>query len=254
MIGLLTRALAAALLFTSAAASEQPRADPQRFAAEVGRIAARPATLGAVVFTGSSSIRRWTSLRADFPGLPVRNHGFGGSTAFDLLVHFDPLIGRHQPKVVVLYTGSNDIAAGLPVKDAFHDYQALLALIHARLPQARVIINSVKITPSRARQTPQVVELNRRLKGWAANKRWARYVDATSYLADRGGQPRPEYFVADQLHLNAAGYAAWRQILEPVVREEWAKVNPPGRTAPGATPAAAAEPDVPRPRHKFPGR
>src|SRR5579859_3047551 len=32
-----------------------------------------------IVFVGSSSIRFWSSLKEDFPGLPVVNRGFGGS-------------------------------------------------------------------------------------------------------------------------------------------------------------------------------
>ena len=32
-----------------------------------------------IVFVGSSSIRLWTTLADDFPGVPVLNRGFGGS-------------------------------------------------------------------------------------------------------------------------------------------------------------------------------
>jgi lysophospholipase L1-like esterase len=239
MTGLLMRALVAALALTTAVAAQQhPRADPQRFAGDIAAIAAKRTQPGGIVFTGSSSVRKWTTLRRDFAGLPVRNHGFGGSSAADILAHFDALVGRHQPRLVVLYTGSNDLAAGLPAEEAFADYRALLELIHAQLPAARVIVNSVKIAPSRAAQIPEVEKLNRRLCQWASNKRWARYVDATSYLADSNGQPLPAYFMADELHLNPAGYAAWRAILEPVVREEWHKLKPP-------------KPEAPRPRRRF---
>jgi len=32
------------------------------------------------------------------------------------------------------------------------------------------------------------------------------------------GQPRPELFVADGLHMTRAGYLLWRALLAPVVR------------------------------------
>ena len=35
------------------------------------------------------------------------------------------------------------------------------------------------------------------------------------------GQPRPELFVEDQLHMNARGYAIWTRILRPVVEREF---------------------------------
>ena len=36
-----------------------------------------------ILFVGSSSIRMWSTLRHDFPGLPVVNRGFGGSQIAD---------------------------------------------------------------------------------------------------------------------------------------------------------------------------
>ncbi len=58
-------------------------ADPARWepaikAFETADIAAPPPS-GGIVFIGSSSIRLWTSLATDFPGMPVLNRGFGGS-------------------------------------------------------------------------------------------------------------------------------------------------------------------------------
>src|SRR3954470_6470751 len=47
---------------------------------------------GGVLFYGSSSIRLWKSMKEDFPGLNVLNHGFGGSTAPDALRYFDRLV------------------------------------------------------------------------------------------------------------------------------------------------------------------
>jgi hypothetical protein len=36
-----------------------------------------------VLFIGSSSIRAWSTLAEDFPGVPVINRGFGGSAIAD---------------------------------------------------------------------------------------------------------------------------------------------------------------------------
>jgi hypothetical protein len=37
----------------------------------------------AILFAGSSTIKFWTTLRQDFPGIPVINRGFGGSEICD---------------------------------------------------------------------------------------------------------------------------------------------------------------------------
>jgi lysophospholipase L1-like esterase len=204
-----------------------PRPSPQRFAKEIAAFAAKPADKGGIVFTGSSSIRLWKTLKEDFPGLPVLNRGFGGSVANDLIVHFDTVVGRHEPKLLVTYTGSNDINAKLTPQEALADYTRFLDMVHEKLPKTRVIVTSVKIGEKRIAQIPQVKELNRLLQAWIQGKDWVRYVDCTSYLADEKGHPIRKYYVKDLLHLSPAGYAKWTQTLDPILREEWAKVSQP---------------------------
>src|SRR5690242_14919813 len=46
-----------------------------------------PPPKGGIVFVGSSSIRKWTTLAEDFPHHQVLNRGFGGSQLIDS-VHF----------------------------------------------------------------------------------------------------------------------------------------------------------------------
>jgi lysophospholipase L1-like esterase len=205
------------------ALESSPRPDPQTFANEVAAFTKRPAQKGGIVFVGSSSIRMWPHLKRDFAGLPVINHGFGGSVSNDLTVHFDTIVARDEPKLMVTYSG-NDLDKRLTVNEAFADYIHFLNLAHERLPKLRVIVNSVKISRSRAAEIPRVHQLNRRLEAWAATRSWVRYLDTTSYLTDENDRPIPKYFRADELHLNAAGYAKWRELLEPVVRDEWAMI------------------------------
>jgi len=225
-----------------------PRPNPERFAGEIAAFARQEPEKGGIVFTGSSSIRLWTALKEDFPGLPVVNRGFGGCVSNDLIVHFETLIARHEPKLIVTYVGGNDIAEKLTVQEAFDDYTKFLTLTHDRFPKTRIILNSVKIAPKRALQIPQVRELNRRLEAWAAEKNWLRFLESTNFLTGPQDQPDPSYFRADQLHLNAAGYAKWRAILEPVVREEWAKAHPEGVAGP-ATPRREPAPPAPTLHH-----
>jgi lysophospholipase L1-like esterase len=207
------------------AADPTPRPNPARFAKDIAAFAADRPEQGGIVFTGSSSIRLWTQLKQDFPDLPVLNRGFGGSVANDLSVHFETVIARHAPKLLVTYTGGNDLNAKLTPDEAFADYTAFLDTFHARFPQARVILTSVKIAKKRLAQIPLVHELNRKLQVWTEGKDWVRYLDCDSYLADAKGRPIGRFYRDDQLHLNDEGYAEWKKILEPVLREEWARVK-----------------------------
>src|SRR5881227_1968862 len=76
------------LAFLSAGCQTAPpnslaRHDSAQWEAEIVMFEAKdrtnPPPKGCIVFVGSSSIKRWTSLVADFPDLPVVNRGFGGS-------------------------------------------------------------------------------------------------------------------------------------------------------------------------------
>lgn len=214
-----------AFIACTALQADTPRPKPERFAKDIKVFADQEAEKGGIVFTGSSSIRRWTTLKTDFPDLPVLNRGFGGSVSNDLSVHADTVVFRHEPKVLVVYTGSNDLNAKLTVQETLEDYTKFLNLVHERLPDTRVILNAVKISIKRLTQIPQVHELNQKLEAWAKDKTWVRYVDSCSYLADEKGQPVRSYYVDDLLHLSPSGYAKWTEILSPVLKEEWAKVK-----------------------------
>ncbi len=212
------------LLLPSCALVSTPRPDPHRFAGEIAAFAKKEPEKGGIVFTGSSSIRMWPRFKREFSGLPVTNRGFGGSVTNDLIVHFDTLVARNEPKLLVTYSG-NDLNKKLSVDEAFADHTTFLSLARERFPEIRVILVSVKITPRRAREIPRVHALNQRLQAWSAERPWMRYLDCTSYLAGADGQPDPAYFRDDQLHLSSAGYQQWQAILEPIVREEWSKLN-----------------------------
>jgi len=212
------------------------RPDPARFAKDIARFddaeKENPPQRGGIVFTGSSSVRLW-DLENAFPGLPVINRGFGGSVANDLIVYAEKVVLRYRPKVLVVYTGSNDlhgrpgppVLPGLTPREAFGDYTKFLTLVHDKLPQARIIVNSVKVAPSRAAEMDSVKKLNSLLESWCRDKPWMRWIDATSYLVGPDGQPVAGLYRADRLHLNEAGYAKWNAIIGPVIREEWAKAE-----------------------------
>src|SRR5688572_26948363 len=90
---------------------------------------------GGIVFTGSSSIRLWKTLAADFAGLPVLNRGFGGSQIREVTAFADRMVIPYRPRLIVFYCGSNDVVSGRAVPDVVGDLQAFVRKIHAALPQ-----------------------------------------------------------------------------------------------------------------------
>jgi hypothetical protein len=64
-----------------------------------------------ILFVGSSSIRMWKT-DEDFPTLNIINRGFGGSQTSDALLYANRIILKYKPRLIAIYEGDNDIAAG----------------------------------------------------------------------------------------------------------------------------------------------
>ena len=78
-----------------AAAGDQFETDIQAFEA-ADRI--HPPPMGGIVFVGSSSIRLWETLAADFPAAAVINRGFGGSQLSDAVHHAPRIVLPRAPR------------------------------------------------------------------------------------------------------------------------------------------------------------
>jgi lysophospholipase L1-like esterase len=189
--------------------------DPQRFEPDIAAFeradAAKPPPLRPVLFAGSSSLRLWPELPGVFPGYPVLNRGFGGSHMTDLLHYFDRVVKRYEPAVVVVYEGDNDLAAEKPAGQVYTDCTRFVARVRLELPGTDVIFIAVKPSPNRAKYLEAQRDLNDRLRRLAEQDARVSFVDVFTPMLGADGQPRPELFQADQLHLNAAGYELWRE-------------------------------------------
>jgi len=201
----------------------------ERFAKEIAKFDAEetssnPPPRGGIVFTGSSSVRFWKVNEA-FPTLPVINRGFGGSVAHDLVVYADRVVVRYQPKVLVVYTGGNDLHAKMTPREAWGDYTTFLTYVHEKLPKTRVIVNSVKPAPVRITEVEKVKELNKLLQAWCAEQPWITWVDSAAYLWESDGKLKENLYRPDRLHLNEAGYAQWNELFRPVLEKSWAEAQ-----------------------------
>lgn len=205
----------------SATTPSQPPLDPPSadwtadLAAFSAQDAAHPPPQRPVVFTGSSSIRLWQTLAEDFPGVPTLNRGFGGSHLRDVARYADALAIQYRPRMIVVYGGDNDINAGRNAQQVLSDFRAVIARIRRDLPDVPIVYLSIKPSPSRVAQLGTQREANALIRAEAGKLPHVRFVDVATPMLDANGQPRPELFVEDMLHMNDAGYALWRRVLAP---------------------------------------
>jgi lysophospholipase L1-like esterase len=179
--------------------------------------AAQPGGTDGVLFVGSSSIRLWSTLATDFPGVTVLNRGFGGSHIADSLVHFDRLVTPHRPRLIVFYAGTNDIAAGKAPEQVAADFEEFCRRVHAAKPEARILFISLQYAPSRWALRARMAEANDRIARFCAQDARRRFFDTNPSMLDARGEPRLELYSADRLHMSPAGYAVWAGLLRPHV-------------------------------------
>jgi GDSL-like Lipase/Acylhydrolase family len=174
----------------------------------------------AILFIGSSSIRKWTDLEQRFAGEPIIRRGVGGCELWQLVDYYTPyILFPYHPAKIFVYAGENDLAAGKSGKFVFDEFQKLWEMINKKLPGATIYFMSIKPSPSRAKYFDQVVIANNLIKNYLANKPNSGYIDvSTVILKDNTTTPDSSLFESDYLHLNSKGYDKWQAILQPYVK------------------------------------
>jgi len=206
-----------ALTFTSFSAGA-----PEKWVNDINRFteadAKTPPPRHGIVFVGSSSIRMWTSLAKDFPGLPVVNRGFGGSELGDSVAFAERIVTPYQPRTVVIYAGENDINAGKSPEVVRDHFNAFRAKVHAALPQARIIFIALKPSPSRWKLKDDMIRANQLIAAECRQDKRLTFLDIWPDMLNAQGEPRPELFLKDMLHMKPEGYAIWTARLAPQLK------------------------------------
>lgn len=217
-------------------ASDESFLDPYRAAAierwekEIGRLEALNETeqypADAVLFLGSSSIRRWNEIAVDMsPYRPIQR-GYGGSKYSNVAVFAKRLIHPHSYRALVIFVG-NDVS-GRPedhTPDQVEQFvRHIIAVSRAHQSDAPVLLIEVTPTARRWEAWPKIREVNARLREIALSTPRTYFIATAEHYLDPNGQPRTELFVEDELHLNREGYRLWSSLirarLDDVLRME----------------------------------
>ncbi len=205
-----------------AAEDAAPQAEPKpnkwesRIAAFEKADAEHPPPQGAVLFLGSSSIVGW-NVKHWFPELVALNRGFGGSKIADSTFFFDRVVVPYAPRTIVFYAGDNDIGGGMAPAAVAADFRAFADKLTAALPECRLLYLSIKPSGKRWALWPKIQEANALIAEQCAANDHFQYVELGKLLLNEQGEPRPELYKDDQLHLKPAGYAIWSAALAPLL-------------------------------------
>ncbi len=168
-----------------------------------------------LLFTGSSTIRKWTTLAQDFPGQPVVNRGVGGSEVVDITHFADRIVFPYEPKMIFFRCGGNDIANGKSPEQVFADFKDFVALVRTKLPDTEIVFMSWSPTIARLKNRNKDHTYNDLVKEFVKQNPHMQYCEMTDMPLDKDGNVRPELFQSDKLHFNAAGNKLMAERVRP---------------------------------------
>lgn len=169
-----------------------------------------------IVFTGSSSMVLWESLKEDFPDKNVLNRGFGGSQTSDLIYYLDRAVNVYKPSQVFVYEGDNDIAdSKKSPEQVLADFTTVFNKLRAANQDVYIGFISIKPSPIRIKYTNEIIKTNVLIKEFIAGQDNAVYIDIYSEMVDESGKPKPDLYLPDQLHMAPSAYKIWVDAVKP---------------------------------------
>jgi lysophospholipase L1-like esterase/dienelactone hydrolase len=165
----------------------------------------------AILFIGSSYIRRWKNIRQDLDYADIIHRGFGGCNLNDVCYYVNRIVSPHQPKAVFIYVG-NDITASS--KDKSPDqvlelYKYIVSVIREKYPAVPITWLAINPSPKRWMVWNNINEANQSIKAFAERSTNLYFIDAGQRFLDKNGKPDTSLYVEDNLHFNDKAYTIW---------------------------------------------
>lgn len=188
------------------------------YAHRVDQYVQSPTPEGAVVFLGNSLTAQgaWGEW---YPQWPIYNRGIEGDQCHWMLERLEPIQQQHAA-VIVLMIGINDLIAASP-ETVLERYGQLVTALRQGSPNTAILVQSLLPVNNSLRQSgidnAAVRKLNQALVALSRESACT-YVDLHRHFCDAEGRLNTRFSV-DGIHLNGAGYALWRSVLEPFLEQ-----------------------------------
>ena len=173
------------------------------------------------LFIGSSSIRLWKSLSEDMAPLEVINRGFGGAHIKHINRHFESIVLPYEPKAIIFFCGTNDIAAYNPVEKVKLDFEIFYNRVKRDLPNTKLFVIEIQPSPSRFFQRNLQLKWNDHIEDLAKVDPNLFVINVSETMFTEDGKPRRELYIPDMLHMNPRGYAIWTGKVRDILSENY---------------------------------
>lgn len=180
-----------------------------------------PPPQNAVLFVGSSSITNWNDINDSFPGITVIGRGIGGASYPDIIRFSKEIILAYSPKKVVIYCGDNDYFyyEKMTPEKLLQNFKKLFNIIRGALPNTLIVNISIKPSAFGWKYEDKMIASNKLVKEFLASQSNTGFVDIHNSMLAADGKPDSSFYASDGLHLNAKGYALWRDAVLPFINK-----------------------------------
>ncbi|SOE21365.1 Lysophospholipase L1 [Spirosomataceae bacterium TFI 002] len=170
----------------------------------------------AILYIGSSSIRLWKNIDEDMQPYNSIQRGYGGAHFYDLIHFTDRLVSPHKIQALVIFV-ANDITGGdadIPPKEVLRLFKYTVSEVRKSHPNIPIFQIAITPTPSRWAVWDQTKQANELLQAYCNRTQGLHFIETEEAFLDGDGQPRPELFIQDMLHLKQVGYDIWKELIK----------------------------------------
>jgi lysophospholipase L1-like esterase len=190
---------------------------PNNYALKVEQFRSYPNSSKDIIFLGNSITAGvdWTELlqRTD-----VRNRGISGDISFGVLERLNEVTEGKPAKLFILI-GINDISRNIPDSFIVANYKKIIQRIKKESPKTKIyfqtllpVNNEFTQFKNHYNKDVHILFVNEELKKLAAAEK-VTLIDLYPHFLDTEKKLDKKYTI-DGLHLNAAGYRVWADILK----------------------------------------
>ena len=94
----------------------------------------------------------------------------------------------------------------------------LFRSIRKNKKHTNIVFVSIKPSVARWKLESKMVQTNQLIRTFLSTQKNTHFVDVHQAMLDANGNVFPDLFIADNLHMNAKGYAIWTALLQPYLK------------------------------------
>ena len=126
------------------------------------------------------------------PVSPSSTAASAARTITDILHYADRIVFKYKPRLIVFYSGDNDLASGRTSDRVFADFQTFANSVRKRLPDTPIIYLAIKPSASRWKHWPQMQDVNSRVKQLADEPKQQTHLHRYRPRPPRRRRPTPQ--------------------------------------------------------------